>query len=253
MGCVLPTVEVGISGDSPEGDASFWWAQELSLLPGHAVWIGASEVSWNQIGKQALCAIGVEGPAVDDVRDTFREILAQSLSALAVTWTARCSREVTCREGAMVTRPPETGVCGYISVKIGEMVPAPLCLMVKPELLEAFQPEGDGAPPIQERTPNPRQALGQSLSVESLLDVEIPIRVSFGTTQIGLDAMLKLKEGCTIPLGRPAYGLVDLQVNNRVMARGEIVMFRGQYGIRIHQLSTSSERWSQLQAALKPE
>jgi flagellar motor switch protein FliN/FliY len=75
-----------------------------------------------------------------------------------------------------------------------------------------------------------------------LLDVELPIVVSFGETEMQLKDVLKLGVGSVIELGRSVNDPVTVTVNNKPIARGEVVMVDGNYGVRILQVESTADR-----------
>ena len=64
-------------------------------------------------------------------------------------------------------------------------------------------------------------------NLDLILDVEVPISVRFGQTQMLLEDILKLGHGSMIELDRLAEEPVDLLVNNKLLARGEVVVADG--------------------------
>ncbi|MGA2715267.1 MAG: FliM/FliN family flagellar motor switch protein [Bryobacteraceae bacterium] len=250
MGGKLPGVEVAETGDQPSGDGSFWWAQELSLIPGHSIWVGAPESSWREIGAGALQAIGIETPEPGDIRDTYREILAQSLSGLAAGLTVRCHKEVTCQAGEPLAGPPDTGTRGFISLRRADDLPVPLCFVVRLELLQKLDREilaqmGSDQAGGKE-TGRREHAEPAAVTIEPLLDLEMPVSVSLGIGRLNLEDAFKLTRGSLIPLSRRNDNLVEFRVNGRVVAFGEIVAVGGQYGIRVQDLISRGERLYQL-------
>jgi len=73
--------------------------------------------------------------------------------------------------------------------------------------------------------------------MERVLDFEMPVRISIARTTVPLREVLRLSTGSVLELNRSLDDLVDLVVNNRVVAQGEIVVVEGNYGIRIHRVN----------------
>ena len=69
-----------------------------------------------------------------------------------------------------------------------------------------------------------------------LLDVQIPVSVEVGRTEMSLDAILDLVPGSVVTLDKKAEEPVDLRVNGKLVARGEVVLVEDVYGIRITQI-----------------
>ena len=74
-----------------------------------------------------------------------------------------------------------------------------------------------------------------------LMDVKLQVRVLFGRAQIRLKDALKLGSGSIVELDRKPDDAVELLVNNRVIARAEVVVVDGCYGIRITEILRRGE------------
>lgn len=70
-----------------------------------------------------------------------------------------------------------------------------------------------------------------------MLDFEMPVRISLAKTVVPLREVLKLSTGSVLELNRSLDDLVDVVVNNRVVAQGEIVVVEGNYGVRIRRIN----------------
>ncbi len=79
-------------------------------------------------------------------------------------------------------------------------------------------------------------------NLDLLLDVQIPVSVEVGATQMPLDEILKLVPGSIITLDKKAEEPVDLRVNGKLVARGEVVMVDDTYGLRITQVLDAAAR-----------
>ena len=79
-------------------------------------------------------------------------------------------------------------------------------------------------------------------NLELLMEVDLDLSVSFGRTQLLLEDVLKLATGSIVELNRSATDPVDVLVNDAVVARGEVVVVDGNYGIRITEVVSRKER-----------
>ena len=233
-----------------------WWAQTFNLAPGPLVWIGASEPSWREIGKHVLSAAGIEPGSEAEIKNTYQEILGQGLASLARSLSARLSREVACGEG--IEQPPPEGLScqALIDLTLSAGARASLWVAFSPALLapseRAEQPEhpgeprdlpetGEQVPELPEARARPGISTG-ARTLDLLLEVEMPVSVSFGRTQLPLRDVLKLTTGSIIELNRTVNEPVEVIVNNCVIARGEVVVVEGNYGIRIQEIISRQER-----------
>jgi flagellar motor switch protein FliN/FliY len=79
-----------------------------------------------------------------------------------------------------------------------------------------------------------------------LMDVQLPVSIRFGETEMILEEIVKLGVGSVIELNSGIDQPVELIVNNRVLARGEVVTVDGFYGIRITEITSAGERFKSL-------
>src|SRR5438105_11861420 len=82
---------------------------------------------------------------------------------------------------------------------------------------------------------------GGNLAV--LMDVQLPVSIRFGETELVLEEIVKLGVGSVIELNSGIDQPVELVVNNRILARGEVVTVDGYYGIRITEITNAGERF----------
>jgi flagellar motor switch protein FliN/FliY len=258
-----------------QGEIKGYWTQSFNLLAAACVWVGASPRIQKQIGGQALQAAGIDEPEENDSHDTYREILVQSMGGLAAQLTARCGREVTCLGGQSVPGEPHTtGISRVVNFRTEGTELVSMTFVASMEFIQQLVRDGfyrqSGWKAHDERskdrlgeTRSPREqkrgtAVAEapepvSIPFDSVLDMDIPVSISFGTAKLRLDEALKLKDGSIVSLGRMIDEPVELQVNGRMVARGEVVSVRGQYGIRILELSTRGERLGHIDPKHRPE
>jgi len=79
-------------------------------------------------------------------------------------------------------------------------------------------------------------------NIDLLLDVELPIVVSFGETEMQLKDILKFSVGSVIELDKSVNDPVVIKVNDKPIARGEVVMVDGNYGVKILEVESTAER-----------
>lgn len=83
-------------------------------------------------------------------------------------------------------------------------------------------------------------------NLDLLLDVEIPISVEVGRAQMSLEEVLRLVPGSVIALDKKSEEPVDLRVNGKLVARGEVVLVDDSYGLRITQIVDAAGRLESL-------
>lgn len=75
-----------------------------------------------------------------------------------------------------------------------------------------------------------------SETLDLLMDVGLTVTVELGRTEMPVRDVLGLAPGAVIELRRPAADPVDIFVNNKVVARGEVVVVGDRFGVRITEL-----------------
>lgn len=83
-----------------------------------------------------------------------------------------------------------------------------------------------------------------------LLDIELPITVSFGRAEMPLEELLKLTTGSIIELKRSIDDPVELRVNDSVIAHAKVVVVDGNYGIQIEDIASRETRLKTTDSAL---
>jgi flagellar motor switch protein FliN/FliY len=253
----------------PQGsDPYFCWSQKLNIHKDPVLLVAVSSETWRAVGTRALSAVGLEDADDGDVRATYLELLTQAMSGLARFLTGCAGSEVALESGSEVSMPAvRSGDDSFLCIQLnGGDTSAELFVRVDPALLRAIEPRPESAPqpaaaPAEASQPQaaaaaaasagPASAIASSAvapgspppaSLDLLLDVEMPVSVSFGRTQLQLKEAIKLSTGSIIELNRTINEPVEVIVNNCVIARGEVVVIEGNYGVRIQQIVSRTER-----------
>jgi flagellar motor switch protein FliN len=100
----------------------------------------------------------------------------------------------------------------------------------------------------REDAPAPQSHQVDQSRIDVILDIDLPVVVRFGRTDLPLRTLTRLGPGSVIDLGRSPDEPVELMVSNRVVARGEVVIVGGNYGIRILDVVSPSERMPWMEA-----
>lgn len=78
--------------------------------------------------------------------------------------------------------------------------------------------------------------------VELLLDVELEAALRFGCCEMPLGEILELGPGDVIELDRHIADPVDLVVGDKIVARGDVVLVNGNFGLRVTEVSAPQKR-----------
>ena len=79
-------------------------------------------------------------------------------------------------------------------------------------------------------------------NLDVIMDLDLSLTVRFGQTQMTLGSLVGLAEGSEINLARSASDPVELLVNGKIIARGDVVAVEGNYAVRITDIVSPSER-----------
>ena len=82
----------------------------------------------------------------------------------------------------------------------------------------------------------------QPANMELILDVPLEITVELGRTRMLIGELLKLGQGSAIELSKLAGENLEILANQRLIARGEVIVTNEKYGIRITEIMSPIER-----------
>ncbi len=96
---------------------------------------------------------------------------------------------------------------------------------------------------FQQLNPSPNSG---SNNIDMLLDVKMPVSIELGRTEMPISELLTLGPGSVVELNKLAGEPVDLLVNGKIIARGEVVVVDENFGVRITLLLSPEERLKSL-------
>jgi flagellar motor switch protein FliN len=179
-----------------------------------------------------LVSGGAGGVEEATVSDLLRNTLSQAATALRMRPEAeRIDLKLETLEPRTAALASERGFTGYAMSAPG---------FTEPLTFAAAWIEAAGA----------RPALGDRTDgrIDVILDIDLPVVVRFGHTELPIRALSRLGPGSVIDLGRSPDDPVEVLVSNRVVARGEVVIVGGNYGVRILDVASQSERARSMEA-----
>lgn len=83
----------------------------------------------------------------------------------------------------------------------------------------------------------------ESQNIGLLLDVNLPVSIELGRTTMAIEDILNLGPGSVVELNKLAGEPVDLLVNNKMIAKGEVVVVDENFGIRVTHLIATQDRY----------
>ncbi|HVT93225.1 MAG TPA: flagellar motor switch protein FliN [Bryobacteraceae bacterium] len=228
---------------APEAPAGLTWSKCSFSASPLACWgIGATEETRARLAGEILRAAGIENTDSASAGNTFEEVENQVAGNVAHALSALRKRPIS------TARQPGAEPAGgseffRIELRTDGPDPIPLTLAVSPQ---AAALAGESTDPglLQPEPSTEDISSEQNLStrMDLLLDVQLPVSVSFGQSQLPLRDVIKLTTGSIIELNRTISEPVEVIVNNCIIARGEVVVVEGNFGVRIQQVVSRQER-----------
>jgi flagellar motor switch protein FliN len=159
-----------------------------------------------------------------DQKAGWGELLREAADAAAGELLARTGKK--CRVEKFEESAGESQASRAFQLKSGERV---WTILVRDEVREEAQPEA--APPAS-----------LSPGLELLLDVELEASLRFGCREMPLGEVLDLGPGDVVQLDRHVSDPVDLIVGDKIVARGEVVLVNGNFGLRVTEVAAPRKR-----------
>lgn len=202
-------------------------------------------------------------PFKDDDIDALNEFANQFMGALCTALGGRHGGPVSAsqaRTAALEPEAPPFDLSGAVvidaEIALEGVPPALFRVLVSPELASRLGDAGGPAPAADGG--NSLAGLGgfdtslartmeeSQPNVQMLLDINLNVTIELGRTRLSIRRILELGPGSIIELDRLAGEPVDLLVNDKVVAKGEVVVVDEYFGIRIISLVSPEERIKQL-------
>ncbi len=219
----------------------FGWTAKYSAAPHVELRVFAATADWKLIGKTILEAAGVDTFDDPTLESTYTETMAQAASSWAPDLSGMAGKKwETDSTAAGADSDPSASSWGY-RFPMGDSE-AKISVQVSPELLAELLQPPPSSEPVAQSPSAPVESVASTSQFDLLLDVELPVSVSFGRALVPLKEVLKLSSGSIVELNRAVTEPVEVIVNNCVIARGEVVVVEGNYGVRIQQIVSRQDR-----------
>ena len=125
-----------------------------------------------------------------------------------------------------------------------EPIVAPESMCDSDPIIETQRPDFDtlqpGSPMMSMETEK------KDRKMDILLDLKLPLNIELGRTAMQIKDILELERGSLIELDKYSTEPVDIWINGKKMAEGEVVVIDKHFGVRITNLVDASERLKSL-------
>jgi flagellar motor switch protein FliN/FliY len=98
------------------------------------------------------------------------------------------------------------------------------------------------APAAAAPAPAPAEYAYDGTNIDMLLDVELPITIRIGSTEMRLIDIMRLGLGSIIELEKLVDDPVEVLVNEKLVAKGEVVVCDSNFAVRVTEVQSRAER-----------
>jgi flagellar motor switch protein FliN len=105
---------------------------------------------------------------------------------------------------------------------------------------------GGGAAEGAGQASAPRPAPGPVQSLDFILDIPLKVTVELGRSKMAIRDILQLAQGSVVELSKFAGEPLEVLINDKLIARGEVVVVNEKFGIRLTDIISPVERIEQL-------
>ncbi|HMZ56070.1 MAG TPA: flagellar motor switch protein FliN [Nitrospira sp.] len=106
---------------------------------------------------------------------------------------------------------------------------------------DEVSPQPTSFPPVDNHG-----AVPANKNIEFVLDIPLQVTVQIGSTRMLIRELLQLGQGSVIELTKLAGEPMEVLVNNKLVARGEVVVVNEKFGIRLTDVVSPNQRIQQL-------
>lgn len=79
-------------------------------------------------------------------------------------------------------------------------------------------------------------------SINMLYDVDLEVKIELGRTMLSVEDILRLREGSIVQLDKDAGAPVDIYINDRLVAEGEVLVLNDYFCVRVTNILSSKDR-----------
>ncbi len=215
-----------------------WWKQDFVGAGKFSTWIGAK--------NETMLALG--GGDETEAKPTYFEMLSQAQSGAAHVVSAGFDTPVACEPGQEDSAPDyESLLYGVVGITLGKSELPSLVFAMETSIEtvlnpdEKFEAQSPGLPATGVSLDSLVPAASQPM-LSRLLELELPLSIALGRSIMPIREVLKVTSGSVIELDRSVGDLVELLVHGTVVARGEVISIKGNYGVRIKEIISQQDR-----------
>jgi flagellar motor switch protein FliN len=244
-------VSPGVEAVPLEGNVTPGWLVPCELS-GSLVGTWYLAIGGDDAARLASRVLMKDAASATEIGEALKELLAQAVADLGQS-APFTGLTVTVGKPATAPVAPGSPAGGFAcridaatSVRIG-------CSYAGGAATPVPGPTAMAAPAAAARTAvsdaAPAQHMGTAPdNLKLILDIDMPLTVRFGEAVLTIEALSRLGPGSLVELSRQPDDPVDVLINGRLVARGEVVVVGGNYGVRVTEVASAVERIRTLNA-----
>lgn len=195
-------------------------------MAGESDIIGQAEIEALLRQARAATPPAASNPSAAPLRSMPQDDLNSLADAATVTTTAPLSRG----------EPPRPGQSPGDDIQfLLDQAEAAIASVNQPN------PSPAGLTPFSLSELSGSPATTEKATLDLLRDVELGLRIELGRTSMYLEEVLKLKRGSVVTLDKLAGDPVDVYVNGRLIARGEVLVLNDNFCVRVAELVSGDD------------
>ncbi len=193
------------------------------------------------LGETEPAAAGIAADRITpDNKEALEELLRQIAGLAATALAAVTGGEVQLHLSAAAAPSWSSDVIVCLQTRDEAGASIIIEIQISPALAAELQPRVQAASPPQTSAQSSAPPAPPSLNVpppassyRRLMDVGLGVKLRFGTRNMRLRDVLALCAGIVVELDNPLHSPVDLLLDGRLIAQGEVVVVDGKYGLRV--------------------
>jgi flagellar motor switch protein FliN/FliY len=188
----------------------------------------------------------------EDDLDAIKEITSDIFSSLSTSIASDKSSPSLSFEiqDAKLESENETNFAGSYKLLVYEVsiasTNAQMILGVDKAFLSNFIVDKKQKEDCNTAAPNANLTPEELRNISLIMDVELPVRVRIGTKSILLKDVLNMDIGSIVELDQLANDPLDILIGDKIIAKGEVVIVDGNFGVQIDKIGSPKERLAQL-------
>ncbi len=225
-------------------DSDVWYAVVVGGAAHGEMILRLSAASGTRLAQKLL---GETGPAEDGItpehKDALEELLRQVAGLASTTLAPIASGEVQLLLTASAAPSWSSDAVVCLETREESGVSIAVEIQISPALAAALQTQAKSAQPAitlptsaptSPPTSPPSGILpAPASSYGRLMDVDLDVKLRFGTRRMLLREVLALSPGVVVELDNALHSPVDLLLDGRLIAKGDVVVVYGKYGLRV--------------------